>query len=936
MIKNLGGSATINYGATLPSAGAATDGTVFYKTDSSGGVSQGLYIFNFQQDSNAGLLGDQVTQGWAPMVSPDLYIQRAGDTMTGTLELPTALRVTQISGASRILLGNQDSSGANRPTIIEAANNTVSIGYGNTWVGSGGTHTPVLSINTATGVGTLNGGTIWHSQNDGAGSGLDADLLDGQDSPFFRNATNINAGTLAEARLPFSPVQQGGGSGQGTNKIYVGWNGGSGKLNVQVDSTSFGNTWPINVAGNASTASTATSATNAVNADDAARATRVRQNGSSSGQPMSFNYNGQSGQPTWLWGTADGITNYVWNPSTFNVASATNATNATFAVEAGRWSATKTITLAGDVTGSASFDGSSNFTLTTTGTGLVAKAGSTMTGPLYLSGNATLAMQAVPKQQLDLVAVPAGTVSYFAKNTAPAGWLLCDGSAISATTYTDLYNAIGLTFTGNYAWTGNTGFNSATGATSLVTSGLIWSSNQFVAIGYNSSDGLTHYCATSTDGINWVSRNLNSQLPAAGWYRAMADITRLPNANLLAYGLYISPGSGFLGDYHSMCMHSTDNGITWYSNNALDVAANTGPAPGWYPASIASLGSTTCAFMVYDIFTATETNYFKVMRSVNNGSSWSEDVSARSAMGNAPTGGLIVSSIGFTALNKFFAMSIHSPDSDWNNGLEDIRFIMSDALGQNWSSINTTAILSSLGGHATAQRYVGGGNSTTALICICSASDNKSRLFTSTDGTTWSLVPAFTNYFDGIANRIYWTGTHYVITGMRNSGAQTNMPLCVTSVDGVNWQHESDITLPWGSSPTFAASSTKWALLNNSAGATRPFDILGPGQFRLPDLRGEFIRGYDGGRGADADPFRAFGSFQQFALQNITGYFGGNTDDGGWSGAFSASGTPRGWGANGDATGDGGGQMTFDASRVVQTSSETRPRNIALLPCIKY
>jgi len=36
---------------------------------------------------------------------------------------------------------------------------------------------------------------------DGAGSTLDADLLDGQDSTFYRNATNINAGTLADARV---------------------------------------------------------------------------------------------------------------------------------------------------------------------------------------------------------------------------------------------------------------------------------------------------------------------------------------------------------------------------------------------------------------------------------------------------------------------------------------------------------------------------------------------------------------------------------------------------------------------------------------------------------------------------------------------------------------------------------------------------------------
>ena len=49
------------------------------------------------------------------------------------------------------------------------------------------------------------GNTMWTSGNDGAGSGLDADLLDGQQGSFYRNASNIDAGTLPIARLP-SPL----------------------------------------------------------------------------------------------------------------------------------------------------------------------------------------------------------------------------------------------------------------------------------------------------------------------------------------------------------------------------------------------------------------------------------------------------------------------------------------------------------------------------------------------------------------------------------------------------------------------------------------------------------------------------------------------------------------------------------------------------------
>ena len=45
-------------------------------------------------------------------------------------------------------------------------------------------------------------GKLYHNGNDGSGSGLDADLLDGQEGSYYRNAGNINAGTLAAARLP--------------------------------------------------------------------------------------------------------------------------------------------------------------------------------------------------------------------------------------------------------------------------------------------------------------------------------------------------------------------------------------------------------------------------------------------------------------------------------------------------------------------------------------------------------------------------------------------------------------------------------------------------------------------------------------------------------------------------------------------------------------
>jgi len=46
----------------------------------------------------------------------------------------------------------------------------------------------------------------------------------------------------------------------------------------------------------------------------------------------------------------------------------------------------------------------------------------------------------------DCVSTPAGTVSFFASNTAPNGYLICNGQAVSRTTYPELFAAIGTTF----------------------------------------------------------------------------------------------------------------------------------------------------------------------------------------------------------------------------------------------------------------------------------------------------------------------------------------------------------------------------------------------------------------------------------------------------------------------------------------------------------
>ncbi|WP_110710526.1 hypothetical protein [Salinicola sp. CR57] len=45
---------------------------------------------------------------------------------------------------------------------------------------------------------------LWHTGNMGGGSGLDADKLDGQHGSYYRDAGNLNAGTVSENRLPWA------------------------------------------------------------------------------------------------------------------------------------------------------------------------------------------------------------------------------------------------------------------------------------------------------------------------------------------------------------------------------------------------------------------------------------------------------------------------------------------------------------------------------------------------------------------------------------------------------------------------------------------------------------------------------------------------------------------------------------------------------------
>lgn len=155
----------------------------------------------------------------------------------------------------------------------------------------------------------------------------------------------------------------------------------------------------------------------------------------------------------------------------------------------------------------------------------------------------------------------------------------------------------------------------------------------------------------------------------------------------------------------------------------------------------------------------------------------------------------------------------------------------------------------------------------------------------------------------------------------------------------------NSLQIPPGSVVSFARNSapTGWLKANGALVSRTTYADLfaaigttfgvgdGSTTFALPDLRGEFIRGWDDGRGVDSG--RVFGSAQLDQMQGhrhdariaqgVTGTAAG-TNEGIWNQGVSPisnvvintitdgiNGTPR-------------------------TGAETRPRNVALLACIKF
>ena len=187
------------------------------------------------------------------------------------------------------------------------------------------------------------------------------------------------------------------------------------------------------------------------------------------------------------------------------------------------------------------------------------------------------------------------------------------------------------------------------------------------------------------------------------------------------------------------------------------------------------------------------------------------------------------------------------------------------------------------------------------------------------------------NFNDLFAKTIYREGEpHDIAISWLSNGLKVRVD--ATDLGRVAFQQDIHNTLR-GAVCAFAMSHPPAGWLKcNGAAVSRTayadlFSIIGThygagdghSTFNLPDLRGEFIRGIDEGRGAD--PNRAFGSWQSDEIRSHNHFIQ-------FDGVAAGS---RGAAEGAIHSGSGKPYYTDHTG-----GNETRPRNVALLYCIKY
>jgi len=218
-------------------------------------------------------------------------VNTSGSPTFANITSSTSMRIGGSSSGSTLYFGT---------TAATTANLSWSTGGGVDTLNFGSSQAAVMTINgTATVLTSLNYGTfISFAWANITGKPTVVSYFTNDNS--YANSTNslgINGNASTASAVPWTGV-----TGRPT------------ALSGLTNDVAFANsTNSLGINGNASTATLATKAS-------------TLSSGGGNGTAMTFNWSGQSGQPSWLWGGNDGTNMYVYNPSNFTVAYAAQLT----------------------------------------------------------------------------------------------------------------------------------------------------------------------------------------------------------------------------------------------------------------------------------------------------------------------------------------------------------------------------------------------------------------------------------------------------------------------------------------------------------------------------------------------------------------------------------------------------------------------------------
>jgi len=479
-----------------------------------------------------------------------------------------------------------------------------------------------------------------------------------------------------------------------------------------------------------------------------------------------------------------------------------------------------------------------NTCITAKGTLITGTAADTPTAlAVGIDGQYLLANSACPsgiQWQTGMGDTPVGTINWFSAQTAPVGWLVADGSAVSRTLYADLFAKVGTTYG---AGDGSTTFN-------------LPDLRGMFARGWDAAGGTARGCDTgrvfgSTQGF--ALQTHCHQLEVFGGLAGRPEWA-CPN-NACPAGASFPPATA--GDPIRTAGFTSTDGSS--ETRPMNVALL--PCIKWQVTTAPSSCGIPCAC-----------------------------ITAKGTIitGDAPTNPV--------------ALPV---------GTDGQALVACNACptGLTWAVAPSPGI-------------------------PCSCITAKGTLITGTAADTPTALPVGLNGQYLVANSACSTGLEWVSA----ASAMGDTP-----VGTINWFSASTAPLGWLVADGRAVSRTTYAALFAIVGTT-----YGPGNlsttFNLPDLRGKFVRGWDaaGGTARGYDAGRSFGSTQGFAMQNhchqlqVVNGFAGRPE---WACPNTACPLGSSYPAHGQL---GCYVRTAGFTSTEGSGSETRPVNVALLPCIKW